>query len=675
MNLENNLLTSIPFSALSFLRGLQTLNLARNLISQPFDVMFTNTLALDTLILDYNTIKDLPPHSFQNFESVNITSFRGNPLERIADDAFKGSKIRELYLQDCDVWNLSEKSFRGIESSLQTLDLSYNNLTEIPENIFDRIDSLKWLSLGHNKLILDPKKSFNGFTTTLHYLNMLGEYMGIIPMEALKDMRNVRTFAFSTFPGYYLSNEDFLGFGPAVEKLYLMNNEITSVHALAFEYVPGLKVLDLSQNAINSFDNRAFANVGGLEELRVNAGLTLTRLPPQPMHFLANLKILDMSNNRLTFLQNDCFRKMRHLKLLNLQDNKLEKLSRHMFRGEYTPELESVHLSFNSIEEIDSQTFHDIRTLKYIYLDDNLIKKIGKTAFSNLENLEYLSLEGNNIRFLEYEAFQNIPKIRHLDLSFNELTNLNLDAFEQVGALSSLKIDASHNKMASLSMNNGSRWLSYSSIKMIDFSYNNISIISSDYFESLGSSLIHLWFSHNNLLNVSANTFSRMPQLQLLDFSHNHIMLIDPEAFRETGNLRSIDLSYNILKDLPLTLFENHRNLKVVDLSGNQMHRMPDDLFRDAPVEILKLSKNFFSSVPDPALHHITETLRVLDLSNNLLTELSDAVVGHLENLNALDVSRNRIQNIGYRCFHGLWRLTNLDISHNPVKVTYTFLF
>lgn len=669
INLENNILSSIPFNALSSLRSLQSLNLARNLISQPFDVMFTNTLALDTLILDYNTIEYLPPHSFQNFDSVNITSFRGNPLQRIADDAFKGSRIRELYLQDCDIWNLSEKTFRGIEATLQTLDLSNNNLTDIPENIFDRIDSLKWLSLGHNKLILDPKKSFNGFTSTLHYLNMLGEYMGIIPMEALKDMRNVRTFAFSTFPGYYLSNEDFLGFGPAVEKLYLMNNEISSVHALAFEYVPGLKVLDLSQNAINSFDNRAFANVGGLEELRVNGGLTLTRLPPQPMRYLSNLRILDLSNNKLSFLQNDCLRKMRHLRHLNLQDNKLVKLSRHQFRGDYTPELESIQLSFNTIEEIESQTFHDIRTLKYIYLDDNIIKRVKKIAFSNLENLEYLSLEGNNIRDLEFEAFQNIPKVRQLDLSFNEMRNLNLDAFEQVGTLSALKINVNYNKISALTMN-GSRWLSYSSIKMIDFSNNNISVISIDYFESTRSSLIHLWFHHNNMFNISANIFSNMPQIQLLDFSHNHIQSIDPEAFRKTNRLRSIDLSRNQLKDLPLTIFENHRNLKYVDLSGNHIHRMPDDLFRDTPVEILKLSKNSFTAVPEHAVHHIIETLQVLDLSHNLLTELTDAVLGYLENLVSLDVSSNKIQNLGFRSFHGLWKLRHLDVSHNPVKVS-----
>ncbi|XP_018024567.1 chaoptin [Hyalella azteca] len=674
LNLANNLLSSIPFMAFSYLKGLQYLNLERNLISQPYDVMFMGSLSLDTLILDFNAIEYLPPHSFQNFDSVNTSSFRGNPLQKIGADAFKGSKIRELYLQDCDIWNLSEKSFRGIEATLETLDLSYNNLTDIPENIFDRIDSLKWLSLAHNKLILDPKKSFNGFTYTLQYLNMLGEYMGIIPMDALKNMRNVRTFAFSTFPGFYLSNEDFVGFGPAVEKLYLMNNEISSVKALAFEHVPGLKVLDLSHNVINSFDNRAFANVGGLEELRVSSGLTLTRLPPQPFHYLINLRILDLSNNKLTFLQNDCLSHMKKLRHLNLEDNKISKLSSHQFRGQFTPELTTIQLSFNAIPVIESMTFHDLDHLKYIYLDDNMITSVKRFAFANLADLEYLSLVGNNIRDLEFEAFQNIPKVRHLDLSYNEMINLNLDAFEQVGTLSSLKIDVSHNKISALKMN-GTRWSSISSIKTIDFSYNNISSIDTEYFESVRISLQHLRFSHNNMYNLSANIFSKMLQIQLLDFSNNHISVVDPEAFRETDLLRSIDLSYNNIKDLPLTLFKNHRYLSYVDLSGNLMHRMPDDLFRLCPVEILKLSKNNFHGVPDNTLHHITETLRVLDLSWNSLTNISDAVIGGLENLIALDISHNKIHLIGYRSFHDLWRLTSLDVSNNPLNDIdlYTF--
>lgn len=673
LNLENNILSNIPFSSLTSLKSLQWLNLAHNIISQPFDVMFTRSLAIDTLILDYNAIESLPAHSFQNFDTVNITSFRGNPLRMIDDDAFKGSKTRELYLHDCDLWNLSSKAFRGLETSLNTLDLSYNNLTMLPENLFDRIDSLKWLSLAHNRLIVDPVKSFNGFTSTLHYLNMLGDTVGVIPMKSLKDMRNVRTFAFSTFPGYYISSEDFYGFGPAVERLYMMNNQITSVHANAFEHVPGLKVLDLSQNDINSFDNRAFANVNGLEELRVNNGLSLTRLPPQPMAFLVNLRKLDLSNNKLTFIQNECLRKMKNLVILNLQDNKIDELSEHQFSSEFTPLLKTIQLSFNEIRKIDRYTFHDIKTLRYIYMDDNKIRRVHKNAFSNLATVEYISLAGNNIRELELEAFQNMPKVRCIDLSYNEMDNLNLDAFEQVGILSALKIDASHNEMFSLEhvTNGSSRWLSYSSIKMIDFGYNNISHVSRTYFESLRSSLLHMWFRHNNMKNISSGIFTQMSQLQFLDFSYNQIKIVASDAFRDTFKLRTIDFSHNELSQIPQNVFNSHRYLKNVDFSWNQMARIPDSIFKDCPIEILKLSGNLFKQLPDGMLYYITHSLRVLDLSHNQLTGLSDAMLGPLENLVSLDLSNNMISKIGYRSFHALFRLSHLDISHNPVKVRY----
>nr|XP_053641738.1 chaoptin-like [Cherax quadricarinatus] len=675
INLGNNLLPAIPFEAMAEVRNLQTLNLERNRISHTFEVLFTGSLFLDTLVLDFNQIETLPPYSFQNFGTVNRTSLRGNPLTHISDDAFKDAKIKELYLHDSDLWSISDNAFRGLESTLQMLDLSYNNLSFIPPQAFDRLDTLRSLSLSNNKISLDPAEAFNGFRYTLQYLNLLGDNMGPIPMDKLKEMRNVRTLGLSTLPDKSLSKEDFKGFGPAVEKLYLMKNGITGISSNAFEHVPGVKILDLSNNRIVSFDNDAFGNIGGgLEELRFSSGLLMSQLPSQPMQALVNLRELDLSNNALTKVSGECFRTMRQLRNLNIQDNKIDSLSRNHFEGQFHPYLESIQLSFNSIKKIKPQTFHDYRNLKYLYLDDNQINIIQNSGFSNLESLEHLDLEGNNIKLLEYEAFQNLPKLRYLDLSFNEMDNLNLDAFEQVGTLSTLTIDASHNCIPNLKTN-GSKWNSYSSIKMIDFSHNNISWISGDYFESVRSSIVHLWFHHNNLRNISASVFSNFTQLQLLDFAHNHIKEIDHEAFRDTRRLQYINLRQNNLVDLPSTLFENHHRLRHFEVSFNELRSIPDGLFKSAPLEIFRARNNRFTKFPDTSLQRCADNIRVIDIAYNEISSLTDSMLGRFDNLVFLDVSHNHIKSLESQAFRGTWHLTVLDVSHNPVKDMQGYIF
>ncbi|KAK7076213.1 hypothetical protein SK128_023565 [Halocaridina rubra] len=675
LNLGNNLLSEIPFEAVSEVRGLQTLNLARNRITLTFEVLFTGSLSMDTLVLDFNQIENLPPYAFQNFGNINRTSLRGNPLTHINDDAFKDAKIKELYLHDSDIYSISDNAFRGLESSLQTLDLSYNNLSTVPEKAFDNLDALRSLSLSNNKMSIDPAEAFNGFRYTLQYLNLLGDNMGSIPMEKLKEMRNVRTLGLSTLPDSSLSKEDFQGFGPAVEKLYLMKNGISGISGNAFEHVPGVKILDLSNNRIGSIDNEAFLHIGGgLEELRLSSGLSMSQLPPQPMQYLTNLRELDLSNNDLTTINGECFRYMRRLRNLNIQDNKINSLSRNHFQGQYHPYLESIQLSFNSIKMIEPQTFHDYTNLKYLYLDDNQITRIQRSGFSNLDNLEHLDLEGNNIRELDYEAFQNMPKLRYLDLSFNEMTNLNLDAFDQVGTLSTLTIDASHNRMPYLKMN-GTMWNSYSSIKMIDFSHNNITWVSRDYFESVRTSIIHLWFQSNNLRNVSAMVFGNFPQLQLLDFAHNRIEEIDHEAFRDSRRLQYVNFRHNRISDLPASLFDNHNRLRHFDVSFNELRNIPDSLFTTAPIEIFHARHNRFTKFPDSSLQRAASYIRVIDVAYNEITSLSDSNLGRFDTLVSLDVSHNHIKTIESRAFRGTWRLVNLDVSHNPIKdlESYTF--
>lgn len=84
----------------------------------------------------------------------------------------------------------------------------------------------------------------------------------------------------------------------------------------------------------------------------------------------------------------------------------------------------------------------------------------------------------------------------------------------------------------------------------MDFSHNNISYIERLYFKNVESSLTHLYFSHNQLINVTADVFGNLPHLQWLDLSSNQLERIEFDAFRNTRRLqvRIWDIRNNYFK-------------------------------------------------------------------------------------------------------------------------------
>lgn len=147
------------------------------------------------------------------------------------------------------------------------------------------------------------------------------------------------------------------------------------------------------------------------------------------------------------------FHFLKNLRLLELHDNRIEQVLKGTFQGDIHSKLEEISLRFNHLTSISQHTFFDLEALRKLHLDDNKIDKIERRAFMNLDELEYLSLRGNKINNLADESFQNLPKLEILDMAFNQLPNFNFDYFDQVGTLSNLNVNVSHNQIRQLMYN------------------------------------------------------------------------------------------------------------------------------------------------------------------------------------------------------------------------------
>lgn len=70
----------------------------------------------------------------------------------LQDEVFLNTKIRELYIRYCEITNIQELSFVGLENVLEILDLTGNKIEMLDLNSFTNFNNLKSLILQENRI-------------------------------------------------------------------------------------------------------------------------------------------------------------------------------------------------------------------------------------------------------------------------------------------------------------------------------------------------------------------------------------------------------------------------------------------------------------------------------------------------------------------------------------------
>lgn len=82
---------------------------------------------------------------------------------------------------------ISPLAFGGLENTLHILDLSGNNITNLPEKLLTSFDFLKTFNLKDNKMkSFVPNEMFNGFHYTLHQLDLSGDNNGVTNLQDIR---------------------------------------------------------------------------------------------------------------------------------------------------------------------------------------------------------------------------------------------------------------------------------------------------------------------------------------------------------------------------------------------------------------------------------------------------------------------------------------------------------
>lgn len=367
VNFADNLLVKIPYVPLSMLKRLKFVDLSSNRI-EDFDIGSSSDysappnikLSLDELHLEHNEINVLSTGSFQHISTANKTFLDFNPIHIVGDSAFQSARIRELYIRHCKLDFIEPSAFAGLESSLQVLDMSGNNITTLPEKVL-RLDFLSLLNVKDN-LIRSVLPQSAGFTSDVQRLDVSGEKMDAYNLQELRRFNKLRTLTVGKLTQNSLSSSDFYGYGAQLENLKIYHGNLKTIKAHAFIHVRGIKRLDLSENAIDTIEKGAFQDIGlSLTSLRISHGFSPSMSQfPEHLRELEALRKIDFSNNKLRMLNDLSFYFLKNLETINLNDNQIETMPKGTFQSDVHRKLEEISMEFNSLKNIITHSFVDL---------------------------------------------------------------------------------------------------------------------------------------------------------------------------------------------------------------------------------------------------------------------------------------------------------------------------
>lgn len=175
----------------------------------------------------------------------------------------------------------------------------------------------------------------------------------------------------------------------------------------------------------------------------------------------------------------------------------------------------------------------------------------------------------------------------------------------------------------------------------------------------------------NSWTNIESYSFKYYPKLLTLDLSFNKIKNVKNEAFRNLIALKSLNLSGNAIEMLNTKSFmisdSRNSNLEVLDLSNNLLTELVGDIFSFIPkLKTMYLQNNKLMTLTEDCFNDV-KILNSLILHHNQLPSLNMTLV-NLKMLKELDVSFNYLTKVSGYEINRLVALVNINMSYNSIQ-------
>ncbi|XP_061839826.1 vasorin-like [Nerophis lumbriciformis] len=316
----------------------------------------------------------------QDQSSIFCLNRRSNTVPRVP------ASTVNLYIFQNGIKTLTQNDFIGL-GELDMIDLSQNELGEVPDGVFKMLSKLKNLDLSSNAITHISKDSFSG----LFQLERLYLHQNLIQT---------------------IHPEAFQGLEMLLE-LKLHGNKLTSLPTLQ---LPRLLLLDLSNNNIPSL-GVSDLQTPHLEALKI-ASLGLTSLDDDLIASLGNLHELDISMNQITEVPNALKQdSLKGLIKLNLAVNPLGELRTEDFQKLIG--LQELDLSGINLQEFPQDFFQSFSRLTYIAAAENPFNCLCPLAWFPVwlkeRTVDLLRPEETRCHFPPTNAGKMLSALKHKD--------------------------------------------------------------------------------------------------------------------------------------------------------------------------------------------------------------------------------------------------------------------
>ncbi|XP_015113349.1 toll-like receptor 6 [Diachasma alloeum] len=569
----------------------------------------------------------------------------------IVEDFLHLWRLRELRLIGCkfiywparmlngfrDLRNLTLKSLNGKKSKLslelergafdmtpliEKIDLSHNNIWQLPESIFCPLANLVSLNVSWNMLKDVTELGFS-------------DYVGNHPKRELE----------STVLPVACSLD--------IQSLDVSNNQISVLPPFGFSALKRLRTLNISGNAISMVDDSALRGLRLLEVFDLSSN-RIVALPSGMFKDATNtLKELRLQNNSISALAPGLVADMNQLVTLDLSRNTLTSswLNAGTFAG--LIRLVLLDLSRNKIVKVDPALFKDLYTLQILNLHHNEIDTIPADTFSPMSNLHTLDLAHNKLTYLDAYSLNGLFAMSLFSLDSNLLEGIHPDAFRNCSSMQDLNLSGNNLEAIPVALKD------MRMLRTLDLGENQIKSLEKPGFRGM-SSLYGLRMIGNEIVNVTKEALAELPALQILNLARNQIDYVEHAAFSGSPALQAIRLDANFLQDIS-GIFADAPSLLWLNMSDNMIKHF-DYSILPTRLQWLDLHKN---QIADLGVSPVGFHLQTLDMSFNKLTKIHPKSVP--DSIELLFVNDNLIHTVEPQTFHDKENLTRVDLYANQI--------
>ena len=586
-----------------------------------------------------------------------------------------------------EITELQENDFSGL-SSLRWLWLEHNALAALPEGIFRDLKALEELRLHYNALTTLPQAVFRGLSA-LQVLNLDGNALNALPEDVFKGLSNL-------------------------QDLGLRFNSLTALPEGVFRNLNTLKVLNLEGNDLSAVPQGLFNDLSSLERLNL-AHNPLNTLPKGVFSSLQSLIGLSLLTSSLSELPETIFNRLSSLTSLQLGGNSLSELPETIFDG--LNALEVLILTNNEFVSLPKGIFDDVLdTLSFLQVDPGLMATMAFSA------TEQTVSEGDTIRLtvtlsraspvtvrVPYMLGGTLTKDALADLSASPESGLLFLAGETSKELVFTLADDANSRTDTLEVTLGGYIHSIKLRKSDDTGDDSplpsdalfelptetgthtLTVFDADTSPHLGGicgrtrqvvdyllgatgmarcadvtpsvlSLVqHLSIDAAGITELRSNDFDGLYKLYSLSLTFNPLNSLPEDIFRELFGLTTLDLHSNSLTSLPEGIFQGLRVIRL-NLSHNALSTLPEGIFKGLMLWRLHLDHNPLHSLPENIFGGQKRLTR-LSLSNITASRLPEDIFRGLDELKSLDLSGNSLTSLTEGIFRGLNKLSYLDLS------------